>query len=252
MSFNVAATAYDRFMGRFSRPLSVEFADWLGVRAGRTAIDVGCGPGALTEVLADRLGATSVIAVDPSEPFVAAIRERLPDVVVVQASAEALPFADQTFDFAVAQLVVHLMADPPAGVGELRRVTRAGGSVAVSVWDFEGRRAPQSTFLGALLSVVPDADDEVGRAGAKRGELASLLEQAGCRDVEQAEITVTGSSPTFEEWWDPYTLGVGPAGAQLVALDPDRQRLVRERCRELLGSGPIETTATAWAAKGVR
>ncbi|MET0829127.1 MAG: class I SAM-dependent methyltransferase [Microbacterium sp.] len=252
MSFNVAATAYDRFMGRFSRPLSVEFADWLGVSAGTTALDVGCGPGALTEVLADRLGAASVIAVDPSEPFIAAIRERLPDVVVVQASAEDLPFADQTFDLTVAQLVVHFMPDPLVGVSELRRVTRAGGVVAVSVWDFQTRRAPQSTFLGALVSVVPDADVEVGRAGARRGELASLLVGAGCRDIEEAELAVTVTSPTFEEWWEPYTLGVGPAGAQLVALDADLQHLVKERCRELLGDGPIATTATAWAAKGVR
>ncbi|SFS17688.1 Ubiquinone/menaquinone biosynthesis C-methylase UbiE [Microbacterium sp. cf046] len=252
MSFNVAATAYDRFMGRFSGPLSVGFADWLDVRGGSTALDVGSGPGALTEVLADRLGAASVIAVDPSEPFVAAIRVRLPEVVVFQASAEELPFGDQSFDLAVAQLVVHFMSDPQRGVGELRRVTRTGGVVAVSVWDFEGRRAPQSTFLGALLSVVPDADDEVGRAGAHRGELVSLLEKAGCRDVEETEISVTVTSATFEEWWEPYTLGVGPAGAQLVALDAERQELVRQRCLELLGTGPIGTTATAWAARGIR
>ena len=220
--------------------------------AGNTALDVGCGPGALTEVLVDRLGAASVIAVDPSEPFVAAIRERLPDVVVLQASAEELPFADQTFDLALAQLVVHFMSDPLAGIGELRRVTRAGGVVSASVWDFENRRAPHSTFLGALVSVVPDADDEVGRAGARRGELASLLQRAGCRDIEETELEVSVISPTFDEWWEPYTLGVGPAGAQLVALDADRQHLVQQRCREILGDGPIATTATAWTAKGIR
>ena len=85
MSFNVAATAYDRFMGRFSRPLAVAFADWLRPERGRSALDVGCGPGALTEVLAARLGAASVTAVDPSEPFLEALRERLPDVAVARA-----------------------------------------------------------------------------------------------------------------------------------------------------------------------
>jgi ubiquinone/menaquinone biosynthesis C-methylase UbiE len=252
MSFNVAATSYDRFMGRFSRPLSIEFADWLDLRAGQLALDVGCGPGALTEVLADRLGATSVSAVDPSEPFVAAARERLPGVTVTQASAESLPFEDATFDRTLAQLVVHFMSDPATGVGELRRVTRAGGVVAVNVWDFEGGRAPQSTFFRALLAVMPDADDEVARAGARRGELAALLEQAGCRDIEEAELEVTVTSPTFEEWWQPYTLGVGPAGAQFELLDGERQRAMQERCRELLGDGPILSTATAWAAKGGR
>ena len=252
MSFDVAATSYDRFMGRFSRPLSVEFADWVGVRPGQAALDVGCGPGALTEVLSDRLGAASVAAVDPSEPFVAAIRERLPDVVVMQASAEQLPFGDQTFDIAVAQLVVHFMTDPLLGVTELRRVTRTGGVVAVNVWDFEGGRSPHSTLFAALVSVVPDADDEAGRVGARRGDLAALLQQAGCRDIEQAELEVTVTSPTFEDWWEPYTLGVGPAGAQLAALDAATRESVRRRCRELFESGPITTTATAWAAKGFR
>jgi ubiquinone/menaquinone biosynthesis C-methylase UbiE len=252
MSFNVAATAYDHFMGRFSRPLAVEFADWLGTRPGQAALDVGCGPGALTEVLVDRLGAASVTAVDPSEPFVAAVRDRLPGVTVVQAAAERLPFADAAFDIAVAQLVVHFMADPLAGVTELRRVSRPEGVIAVSVWDFEGGRAPQSAFLAALRSVVPDADDEVDRTGARRGELALLLHEAGCRDIQETELEVTVVSATFNDWWEPYTLGVGPAGAQLVALDADRRRVVQERCRELLGSGPIHTKATAWAAKGLR
>lgn len=252
MSFQVAATAYDRFMGRFSRPLSVEFADWLGAESGWSALDVGCGPGALTSVLAARLGAASVVAVDPSEPFVAAIRERLPDVTVVQASAEALPFADETFDLTVAQLVVHFMTDPSAGVAELRRVTRPGGTVGLNVWDFEGGRAPQSTFLAALTSVVRGADDEVDRAGARHGDLPALLSNAGCRDIAETELHVTVTSPTFEDWWEPYTLGVGPAGAQLVALDADRRRRVHDRCHDLLGEGPISMTATAWAAKGAR
>jgi ubiquinone/menaquinone biosynthesis C-methylase UbiE len=252
MSFNVAATAYDRFMGRFSRPLGASFADWIRATPGERALDVGCGPGALTEALADRLGAASVVAVDPSEPFVAAIRERLPGVTVVQGSAEQLPFADAEFDLVTAQLVVHFMRDAPAGAAEIHRVTRPGGVDALSVWDFDGGRAPQSLFLRALVSVVPDTDDETGRAGGHRGDLATLLRDAGCRQVEETELSVTVTSPTFEDWWEPYTLGVGPAGGQLVALDGATQHAVKERCRRLFGTGPIETVATAWAAKGLR
>ncbi len=118
-----------------------------------------------------------------------------------------------------AQLVVHFMRDPLAGAAELHRVTRPGGVNALSVWDFDGGRAPQSRFFRAFTSVVPDADDEAGRAGAHRGDLAALLRDAGCREVEETELAVTVTSPTFEDWWEPYTLGVGPAGAQLVALD---------------------------------
>lgn len=252
MSFRVSSEAYDRFMGRFSRPLSVGFADWLPLRQGSSALDVGCGPGALTEVLAARLGAASVTGVDPSEPFVQAIRERLPEITIVQASAEDLPFEEGSFDLAVAQLVVHFMSDPAAGAAELLRVTRPGGTIALNVWDFAGGRAPQSIFLSALKSVVPEADDEIGRAGTRPGELTALLRGAGCRDIEQTELSVTVASPTFEDWWEPYTLGVGPAGAQLRALDPERRDAVQERCRALVGNGPVHSTATAWAARGTR
>ncbi|MDT4950202.1 MAG: hypothetical protein QOJ37_2797, partial [Pseudonocardiales bacterium] len=121
MSFDVGADAYGRFMGRFSEPLAAEFATLVGVRSGQRALDVGCGPGALTAVLSARLGAAAVSAVDPSESFVAAVKERLPEVDVQQASAEALPFPDDVFDMALAQLVVHFMADPEAGLVELAR-----------------------------------------------------------------------------------------------------------------------------------
>lgn len=251
MSFQVAPTAYDRFRGRYSRPLAIEFADWLGVSAGQRALDVGSGPGALTEVLADRLGPASVVAVDPSGPFVAAIRERLPGVTAIQASAEQLPLADEEFDVVAAQLVVQFMTDPLAGVTELRRVTRAGGVVALNVWDFQGARSPLSAFLRVLKALEPTADDESDRTGARRGQLGALLREAGCRDVEESELSVTVTSPTFEDWWEPYTLGVGPAGSQLAALAPEQRREMRERCREALGEGPIHTPATAWVARGV-
>jgi ubiquinone/menaquinone biosynthesis C-methylase UbiE len=115
VSFEVAPTAYDQFMGRFASPLAAQFADHIGVHAGQMALDVGCGPEAFTEVLAARLGPSAVAAVDPSQSFVAAIRERQPEVDVRAGSAEALPFPDSTFDVAAAQLVVHFMSDPVAG-----------------------------------------------------------------------------------------------------------------------------------------
>jgi len=260
MSFEVAATAYDQFMGRFSKPLAAAFADWafadraFADRAdadpAATALDVGCGPGALTEVLAVRLGAASVTAVDPSRPFVEAARERMPAVHVVEAPAEALPFDDGSFGAVFAQLVVHFMTDPARGITEMRRVTRPGGVVALNVWDFENHRAPQSLFFRALLEVMPDADDEVARAGARRGQLAELLRGAGCADVEQSELAVSIRFASFEDWWEPYTLGVGPAGAQLARLDNETRDAVRRRCEELLPSGAFSIDAVAWAAKG--
>ncbi len=141
MGFDVAAEAYDQYMGRYSRLLSPQMADLAGVRRGQRVLDVGCGPGALTAELVTRLGAAAVAAVDPSEPFVAAARDRHPGVEVLRASAEQLPFADRTFDAALAQLVVHFMSDPVAGLVEMARVTRPGGVVVACVWDHAGDRA---------------------------------------------------------------------------------------------------------------
>src|SRR5207253_570113 len=126
-SFNVGADEYDRFMGRYSMPLAPRFAEFAGVAAGRRVLDVGCGPGALTAELVKRLSADAVWAVDPSEHFVAAVRVRCPGVQVQQAVAEELPFEDELFDTALAQLVVHFMADPVAGLREMARVTRTHG-----------------------------------------------------------------------------------------------------------------------------
>src|SRR5689334_16094595 len=138
MSFSVPAASYDRFMGRYSSHLSGQLADLAGVAAGQRVLDVGCGPGVLTRELVERVGASNVAAVDPSEPFVEAARARLPGVDVRLAAAESLPFEDGSFDAALAQLVVHFMREPVAGLREMARVTRVGGAVAASVWDYRG------------------------------------------------------------------------------------------------------------------
>ena len=126
MSFNVGADAYDRFMGRYSVPLAPLFADFAGVTSGKRVLDVGCGPGALTGELIRRTAPGDISAVDPSESFVDAARERYPAVTVRRGAAEQLPFEDDKFDVALAQLVVHFMTDPVAGLREMSRVTRLG------------------------------------------------------------------------------------------------------------------------------
>jgi len=250
VTFAVAAEAYDRLMGRYSAQLAPGLADLAGVAAGQKALDVGCGPGALTSELVRRLGADAVAAVDPSESFVAAARERHPGVDVRLASAEELPYADDTFDVALAQLVVHFMRYPVAGLTELTRVTRPGGVVAACVWDFERERAPLSPFWRAALELDPDADDESQLAGARAGHLAELFERAGVRDVRDAELSASARFESFDEWWQPFTLGVGPAGAHAQSLDAATLAELRERCRRSLGDGPFALDVTAWAARG--
>jgi SAM-dependent methyltransferase len=250
VSFTVEADAYDRFMGRYSIPLAPQLADLAGVRLGQRVVDVGCGPGALTGELVKRVGVERVSAVDPSEPFVDAVGKRYPGVDVRRAAAEELPFDDGLFDAALAQLAVHFMSDPVRGLGEMARVTRPGGVVAACVWDHAGGGGPLSTFWRAARDLDPAVDDESELAGVREGHLAELFAEAGLGDVESATLSVSVEHPSFEDWWEPFTLGVGPAGAHVVALDPARQVQLRERCRALLPKAPFTLTARAWAARG--
>jgi len=237
-------------MGRYSGPLAPAFADFAGVVAGQRVLDVGCGPGALTAELVGRLGADDVSAVDPSESFVAAARVRHPDVDVHQAAAEELPFEDGVFGAALAQLVVHFMADPIAGAREMARVTSEGGVIAACVWDHGGGRGPLSVFWDAARELDAHVEDESRLAGARQGHLVELFHAAGVRDAQEGDLVVDVEHPSFDEWWEPYTLGVGPAGALVARLDPDRQAQLRERCREMLPEAPFVASAHAWAARG--
>jgi SAM-dependent methyltransferase len=251
MSFTAGADAYDRFMGRYSAPLAPQLADFARITVGERVLDVGCGPGALTGELVRRLGPDAVSAVDPSEPFVAAARQRHPGVSVQRAAAEQLPFGDQAFDAALAQLVVHFMADPVRGLREMARVTREHGVVAACVWDHAGGQGPLSVFWEAALELDRDAADESQLAGAREGHLAQLLREAGLHGVEEGVLSVDVEHPSFEEWWEPFTLGVGPAGAYAAGLEERRQAQLRERCRELLPAAPFVLTARAWAARAL-
>lgn len=249
MDFTVSADAYDRFMGRYSVPLAPVFADFGGVSPGQRVLDVGCGPGALTTELVTLLGAGSVVAVDPSSSFVDAVRQRHPDVQVHRAGAEQLPMPTDTFDAALAQLVVHFMADPVAGLREMIRVTRAGGVVAACVWDYEEGGGPLTGFWSAARDLDPDAPDQSDRAGARRGHLALLLAEAGAAQVEQDALSISVRHDTFEDWWHPFELGFGPVGTYLAALDQPRRDRLEARCRETLPEPPFTVTATAWAAR---
>jgi SAM-dependent methyltransferase len=251
MTFEVAADAYDRFMGRYSQQLSPQLADLAGVRAGQRVLDVGCGPGALTAELVGRVGEGSVLAVDPSEAFVAAAQARHPGVDVRRATAEHMPFENAAFDAALAQLVVHFMTDPVAGLREMKRVTAPGGVLAACVWDHAGERTPLSIFWQAARELDPEAQDESGLAGAHEGHLGELFAEAGLTSVEETSLEASAEYATFEDWWEPFTLGVGPAGAYAQARDEESQARLRARCEELLPAVPFTLSTWAWAARGV-
>lgn len=249
MYFDVPAQAYGRFMGQYSERLSVLFAAAADLLPGAHALDVGCGPGALTAQLVERLGADSVTAIDPSSSFVDAARQRFPDVEVRTGVAEALPFPDDSFDAALAQLVVHFMSDPVAGLREMGRVTRPGGLVMACVSDNAGHSGPLSLFWSAVHDLTPEIVGEGVLAGSREGHLAQLCAEAGLREIESSVLTVRVGFATFDDWWQPYLLGVGPAGAHVAPLEVQARERLRLRCAELLPEPPFEVSASAWCVR---
>jgi SAM-dependent methyltransferase len=254
-TFRAAAETYDRHVGRYAPALGSALVEFAGIEPGMRALDVGCGPGALTAQLARLLGPANVRAAEPSEPFAEACRERV-GVEVVSAPAEALPFEDEVFDAALSQLVVNFMSDAEAGVGEMARVTTPGGLVASCVWDYAGEMTLLRAFWDAAREVDPQrgavADEGVVMRWCAEGELGELWQAAGLRDVRTGALVVSAAYADFDDLWAPLPTGIAPSGAFCKSLDTDGQAQLREAYRHRLGvgEGPFELTARAWAAVG--
>src|SRR5215210_3969864 len=251
MSFAVAGDKYDRFMGRYSRELAPRLIEFAGVEAGMAVVDVGCGPGALTERLVDLTG--NVAAADPSEPFVAAAIERARGADVRLAAAEELPWEDHRFDAALSQLAVNFMRDADAGVSQMRRVVRPGGVVADCTASTEKDMEMLRSFWAAAGKLASGAPDE-GSAMRYRtaDELGELWRLGGLSDVKTDHLRVETSYTGFDDLWEPFTHGVGPAGAYLAKLSPEQREQVRTEFFKGVGepSGPFTLSATACAVRG--
>ena len=252
-AFNVAGDLYDRYMGRYSKPLAVEFAAFAGITTARRVLDVGCGPGALTGELVRLVGASNVVACDPSSSFVADCSARNPGVEVQSGTAEQVPFDDDLVDAALADLVLHFVGDPPAAAAELGRVVRPGGTIAACVWDFDVGMEMLRMFWDAALQVDPEAPDEaqVLRFG-RLGELSGWLVAGGFTDIVETTLTVASTYTGFEELWAGFQDGIGPAGMYLKGLSGDDQQRVRAALFVRAGrpDGPFTLSAVARAARG--
>jgi SAM-dependent methyltransferase len=252
-TFRVSGDAYDRLVGRYSSPLAVLLADAAGIEPGMRALDVGCGPGALTAELAGRLGPAAVAAVDPSPEFAAECRRRHPGVDVREAPAEALPFADTSFDAVLAQLVLQFVGDPATAAAEMRRVLGPGGVVAACVWDFDGGMRALRAFWDAALATDPAAPDEATTLRFGRdGELGELFGSAGFVDVTAGALGVQAGYDDFDDLWQGFMGGVGPSGAYCASLDDAGRTALQAELARRLGNptGPFALTARAWHATG--
>jgi SAM-dependent methyltransferase len=246
--FQVDEESYDDFMGRYSVVLSPLFADFAGVRAGSRVLDVGAGTGALTAEMLGR--GAEVVAVEPSPGFVAAMRSRFPEVEVHETTAEQLPFADDSFDLAVAQLVVAFMADAPAAIGEMARVA---GAVAVCMWGVE-----EVQMFAAIGRTAQAVGGGYAEQGARRyrtpDELRDLLVGAGLEDVEMGELDVTASYTGFDDFWSALGRQVGPAGAWLQSLQGEQRDRAHDELHRQLGApaGPFTLNGRAFGARATR
>jgi SAM-dependent methyltransferase len=247
-TFHTSGSAYDVFMGRYSAPLAAEFASAAGVTRGMSALDLGCGPGALTGVLVERLGAGAVSGCDPSAEFVAECARRHPGVEVREGRAEAIPFGNGAFDIVLAQLVLHFVGDSSLAAAEIGRVLRPGGRVAACVWDFAEGMQMLRLFWDAALEVDPDAPDEARtlRFG-REGEMVEMLESAGFHDVSETTLTVAATYTDFDELWSGFLRGIGPAGAYCLSLPEEGRAKVHSIMFRNLGSPEKSFTLEAVA-----
>jgi ubiquinone/menaquinone biosynthesis C-methylase UbiE len=251
MQFAAPAEHYDRFMGRYVPTLAAALADAADLQPGARVLDVGCGPGGLARELAARVGAENVAAIDPAPQFVRACRDRNPGADVREGVAEALPWADGEFDAALSSLVVAFMRDPDAGVREMVRVTRSGGTVAACTWDIAtGGMTMLRLFWTAARALDPDVQGEGAMAGTAEGDIAERFRRAGLEQVVAGALTAHAEYASFEDFWEPFTLAVGPAGNHLRSLSEEHQAAVREACRAQLPDGPFSLDARAWYARG--
>jgi ubiquinone/menaquinone biosynthesis C-methylase UbiE len=254
-TFAASAETYDQHVGRYAPALARVHVRLLDVRKHSDVLEVGCGPGALTEALAAKVGAEHVCAVDPSEPFVEAARERVPGADIRLASAEELPDFGHDFSASTSQLVLNFMSDADAGVASMRREVKTGGIVASVVWDYRQGMRMLRVFWDAALELDSDAPDE-GRTmpHCTPAGLRALWRRAALDDVETGEFVVEARYADFEDYWAPFPTGIAPSGAYCASLEPDHREALRTLVFRHLGSpdGPFMLGARALYVRGTR
>jgi SAM-dependent methyltransferase len=250
---------YERYVGRWSRPVAAQFLRWLAMPPSLRWLDVGCGTGALATAIVDSAEPKEVFAVDPSEGFLSLARQGLHDEATLRlGSAAQLPLTDSSVDIAVSGLVLNFIPDLDAGLAEMKRVVGPGGTIAGYVWDYAEGMELMRAFWDAAVSLRPEAqplDEGVRFPLCEPSALRAAFESAGLADVEVAPLTIETPFRDFDDYWSPFLGGQGPAPAYACSLDEASRDALRERLRERLAAeadGTIALHARAWAVRGRR
>ena len=251
--------AYERFMGRWSRLLAPSFLEFAQVRDGDRVLDVGSGTGSLVGVLLKGGARSRVVGIDPSSAYVAFAQARLGSerATFEQGDAQRLRFSDASFDKTVSLLVVNFIPDRSRALREMNRVTRPGGVVAAAVWDYAEGMEMLRVFWDEAVALDPSAGpkDERHMPLCRPGELAEFWRGQGMLDVQETALVVPLEFSSFDDFWEPFLAGQGPAGAYVAALSEEQRLTLAQRLRQRLhgqsGDGPITLSARAWAVKGI-
>ncbi len=248
---------YERYIGRWSRLVAPAFLTWLGRPHDERWLDVGCGTGALCAAILDRCAPASLTGVEPSEGFLGLAAQNLGDRVRLRAgSAAALPLDDASCDVVVSGLVLNFVPDTAAGLAEMRRVTAPGGTVAAYVWDYGGEMEIIRIFWDCAVALDPAC------AGLHEGPrfplctpaaLRAAFEAAGFANVATTALDARAEFRDFDDYWQPFLGGQGPAPAYVASLSDDRRAALREALRARIAApraGPVTLRARAWAVSG--
>jgi len=254
----LSGNAYEKFMGRWSTLVSQRFLTWLAIPLDRSWLDVGCGTGSLTRLILERNQPKEIIAIDSSNDFIFQAQRSVtnPSVQFRVGQAESLDLDSSSMDAVVSGLVLNFVPQPKVAMSEMLRVTKPGGKVGVFVWDYAEGMQMLRYFWDAAVELDNTAnkfDEGVRFPLCQEGQLESLIQSAGLKQVEATAIEVKTIFPNFDDYWQPFLGKVGPAPGYTMSLSQKDRQNLEDKLRTSLPmdrNGSIALTARAWAVKG--